>query len=127
MRSGTRPVSVYVPRDDPELLYLGINLQIPEADYTVMDAITADTASTMLADMKAEFVRLGVQYGGIDHPLRAILLTTNMAFDHSVTRPMFTEQVHLMIRAQVLLHLLIEKEAKTRGITLAMMQPTAPV
>ena len=126
VRSGTRPVSVYVPREDPELLYLGINLHIPPGDYSAMDSITADQASNMLSDIKAEFVRLGVEYGGVQHPLRAISLTTTMAFDYTVTRPSFLDRVAFMVRAQVLLHLLIEKEANERGLNLVMMQTTPP-
>lgn len=115
-----RHVSVYRQKSDPEMVGIGINLNIPEATHEIMDAITSNSASTLIRDLRMELIRLGIQYSGLQHPLRKISFLDEIVFDQNLTRPAFLDKVFFMIRAQILVSELIEYEAKTLEIPLTM-------
>ncbi len=117
----SRRVSVYRQKSDPEMVGIGINLRIPEADFEAIDSMTSSPTSTLVRDLRIELTRLGVQYAGFRHPLREISFVDQIVFDQSLTRPAFLDRIFFMFRAQILVGELIEYEANKLGVSLTMV------
>jgi len=117
---GPRSVSVYRRKSDPEMVMFGINLHVPKVDYATLDSMTDKRDSMLIKDLRLELARLGIQYSGLSHPLRSISFVDDIIFDHNLTRSSFLEKIELMIRAQVILGEIIDREAKLAGVSLTM-------
>ena len=120
---GSRMASVYRDRDDPDVVGIGINLNVPQADYEALYSITSSNESNLLSDLRIEMMRLGIQYSGLMHPLRTVSFVDSVAFDQNLTRPAFIDRIFFMFRAQVLLGEFIEREARRADVSLTMVLP----
>ena len=115
-QAGTHPVSVYRARQGPQVITMGINLAIAPADEAKLDELSGSDNSVLTSDLIIELARLGIEYAGLRHPIRRVLLTHRMAFDHNTTHLALTDALLVIVRAQVLVTQTIEREAKRRGV-----------
>ena len=124
VKQGLRVVSVYRHKVDSDVVTFGINLQIHEREYQFVDALTGAEDSTLIETLRIEFARLGVEFMGLNHPLRTVSINHRITFDENLSSITFCEHLLFMLRAQVLLSELINREAKARGISLIIPQST---
>lgn len=113
-------VAISRPKDDPGSVAFAINLVVPDADQKPLDSMTGQGDSTLVSDIIIELAQLGIQWQGLNHPLRRISLIDSIIFDERINRDEFLAKISLIIRAQVILGQIISNHAKRAGVQLAM-------
>ena len=97
-----RPVVVSQLRSEL-FLTLGARLLVTREDQQRLDPITRDENLTLLEDLKIEMARIGVEFIGIQHPLREIIIQEKIPCDDTLTELTFMQNVMFIRRIQVLI------------------------
>ncbi len=71
-------------------------VEFTQEEQQRLDPITGSEDSTLLFDLKIELFRLGVEFSGLEHPLRRIIIQKKLPSDETFTELTFVQQVWLM-------------------------------
>ena len=113
-----RTVAVLRSRDDPVVVTLSLHLNPLPQDETAFDTLTGSKDSTLINDLVIEFARLGIEYQGLQHPIRQVSLVRKFLLYQDTTRLEFNEDLLFMLRAKVLFPQTMIRESTRRGVSL---------
>lgn len=113
-----RNIAVYRSRERPEHITFGVNMLVPEADYPELDKLTNREGSVTIHKLRLAMANFGIQFQGINAPLRTVSLFHEISFDASTTKKHLIEQLLFAFRAYAVFTESLYIEAVTQGVQL---------
>ena len=104
------PFFIAVFKAEPDFLQIFVNSNVEVESK--LDEITSQPTSTLIEELQIEMIRLGLEYRGLQHPLRKLWICIKMNKDDTLTQLSFLQNTLRVRSALSLLVVLISKYRK---------------
>lgn len=113
--SRKRAIIIARPKNEDSFIFIGGSWEIPQETQTTLDNLSEQAQEEMLSELRIEVARLGLDYSGLERPLKKIGLQTRLACDETVTRELFMRQVVTIRNIYIIVIVIINRAIYRAG------------